>query len=437
MDEPDRGLQQPVDERVLKAGWGLPVDGGLASPGALSYRSATVRALWTYTAVAAFTIVAVVGLWMEAQELGILDRVLAGVPGSLAQLAVAEERAFLTDWLYLAGCLAIAFAFLAWLLRTHGNLAAFGVISQHGTPGVLGWWFVPFANFVQPYRVVSEVVRESAADRTEPTLRLYLWWGLWLASALVAAPLNTLSGNSSTLTAPHDALLRTMASDVLAIGSALALAAVVWWTTTRQERRAAVGETGNRPPSTVGERNAGRTLWGVGSVVMLGTMIPFVSIALLSDVKLDPRPQTVPVDQPEDLASTRVSIFDVQTGQCFTNPLDGTLFTLKVVDCGRPHTGEVYAVFDHPAGADQAYPGDDAVDYFAEEGCRAYFQAYTGESFATSPLGMWYLYPGEGTWRFDDRQTVCILGDMDGKTLQGSAQRQPRALPATPDPARA
>jgi hypothetical protein len=79
--------------------------------------------------------------------------------------------------------LVVFILFLVWLARVNRNLRDLSGEELTFTPGwVAGWFFVPFANFVMPYRVVREiwlVSRRREADRS--TELVAWWWGLTLA----------------------------------------------------------------------------------------------------------------------------------------------------------------------------------------------------------------------------------------------------------------
>jgi hypothetical protein len=89
-----------------------------------------------------------------------------------------------------------AITFLMWLHRSYRNLPALGATELRFSPGwAVGWWFVPFANFVQPVRVVTEVWQASQAAHGQNTragrraigtpLPMWLWWGLWVGSIVL------------------------------------------------------------------------------------------------------------------------------------------------------------------------------------------------------------------------------------------------------------
>ena len=77
-----------------------------------------------------------------------------------------------------------------WIYLTNANAH---VLSSDMTmrPGwAVGWFFVPLANLFMPYQGVKETWRESheAAGRYEDmdSSLLPLWWGLWIATNIIA-----------------------------------------------------------------------------------------------------------------------------------------------------------------------------------------------------------------------------------------------------------
>lgn len=85
--------------------------------------------------------------------------------------------------------------FLVWLFKAFKNLPALEVRNLEFSPGwAVGWWFIPFANLVKPYQVVSELWRESNADFDSDTFLsnqiatpsiIGWWWGLFIAGNIV------------------------------------------------------------------------------------------------------------------------------------------------------------------------------------------------------------------------------------------------------------
>ena len=85
--------------------------------------------------------------------------------------------------------------FLIWLFKAYRNLPALESRNLEFSPGwAVGWWFIPFANLVKPYQVMSELWRESDADfdtRTFLSNQIGIpsiigwWWGLFIAGNIV------------------------------------------------------------------------------------------------------------------------------------------------------------------------------------------------------------------------------------------------------------
>jgi hypothetical protein len=67
--------------------------------------------------------------------------------------------------------------FLMWLARANRNLGALSGEQMAFTPGwAVGWFFVPFANFVMPYRVVKEIWQVSRRQEKDRSTFLVGWW---------------------------------------------------------------------------------------------------------------------------------------------------------------------------------------------------------------------------------------------------------------------
>lgn len=88
-----------------------------------------------------------------------------------------------------------AILFLMWVHRAYSNLRPLGAHATDYTPGwAVGWFFVPFANLVTPYRVVKEIWTKSDPEIREPvdswqrsgaTALLGWWWRFWILGNIV------------------------------------------------------------------------------------------------------------------------------------------------------------------------------------------------------------------------------------------------------------
>lgn len=117
----------------------------------------------------------------------------------------------------------------------------------------------------------------------------------------------------------------------------------------------------------------------------------------------------------EGPTTTDVSVFDVQTGQCFAaqQEIQAEIATLSSVPCDSPHRQEAYATvaYEPPAGVQgDAFPGDSALKSWADANCAQQFQGYVGISYLDSSLFFTYLVPSARGWEQDnDRSVVCFV----------------------------
>jgi hypothetical protein len=123
------------------------------------------------------------------------------------------------------------------------------------------------------------------------------------------------------------------------------------------------------------------------------------------------------------------SVMDVKVGQCFLAPgrIEDQIKDVERVDCAKPHAQEAYATptYDAADGSGDAFPGDDALDRFAEGSCAEKFGAYVGVDYLDSSLFFTYLAPSARSWQQDDRTVLCfvtttgapLVGSVKGKAL--------------------
>lgn len=119
------------------------------------------------------------------------------------------------------------------------------------------------------------------------------------------------------------------------------------------------------------------------------------------------------------------SVFDLQVGDCFSADRD-QLETVSVVPCEEEHEYEVFSVFDHEAGGEEEYPGDEELIGYADEACQPAFEEYVGSDYQTSIWFITSLTPSAETWAVGDREIVCTVNQQDEDeepiTVSGSAE---------------
>lgn len=122
--------------------------------------------------------------------------------------------------------------------------------------------------------------------------------------------------------------------------------------------------------------------------------------------------------QPTRVPEGRVeNKFDLELTECFNEyelaneELDTVSVITTVVDCRRPHDGEVFATYFHPAVADAPYPGDEGMRTWANINCLTGFNDYIGQEFVVSELEIATINPTEDTWTGDGlhREIICYV----------------------------
>lgn len=115
-----------------------------------------------------------------------------------------------------------------------------------------------------------------------------------------------------------------------------------------------------------------------------------------------------------------VSVFEFQQGDCFAADDSDEVESLEAIPCGQEHETQVFATFDLTAAT---YPGEEAVNELADEGCLDRFDAYVGIDYQSSVFGFGTLIPTQETWdAVNDREVVCLLGRADGEPNVGTAE---------------
>lgn len=162
-----------------------------------------------------------------------------------------------------------------------------------------------------------------------------------------------------------------------------------------------------------GQRGRGMATWGLalGSLWLVG-----VIAAVAIGVAQEPDRGT----SGELTTSGDVSSSDLRLHDCVSELPEGTVRTVGVLPCAQPHLGEVYDVYDLPAGR---YPGLTQVERLGEGHCAKTLPAFLGVKPGTDDgYGVFYLYPVAASWRTGDRTVTCILSDPSGALLTGSAE---------------
>ncbi|MFI9118383.1 DUF4190 domain-containing protein [Streptomyces bikiniensis] len=127
-------------------------------------------------------------------------------------------------------------------------------------------------------------------------------------------------------------------------------------------------------------------------------------------------------------ASRSSSPFSLRTGQCFDDHGKAKDYTTEVtvVDCARPHDGEVTGGFEVTGFT--SWPGEDAIDALAEKRCETVNLAYAMDTWAI-PEDVWLFYylPSSESWKFGDRAVTCAFAS-EKKPFKGSLRADATTL---------
>lgn len=106
-------------------------------------------------------------------------------------------------------------------------------------------------------------------------------------------------------------------------------------------------------------------------------------------------------------------VFQLKVGDCLNLGEEGELSEAAVVPCDQPHTEEIYHEFELPDGD---WPGDDALNTSADEGCYDAFAEFAGIAYEDSSLDYFFLSPTESGWNdpsVADRLVQCLIFEPD------------------------
>jgi hypothetical protein len=158
-------------------------------------------------------------VWLSSVDLALQAVTIGSLFMQLSMLYLAQGDAGLTQEAadandlrqqVVAGFLVVALvvtfiALLVWVYATHANLPALGAGELEFSSGwAVGWFFVPLANLIQPYKAVSEIWHRSQPN---PLLGMAnvgghlvgWWWFLRVISGIAERGLNAFGRDADTI----------------------------------------------------------------------------------------------------------------------------------------------------------------------------------------------------------------------------------------------
>lgn len=115
------------------------------------------------------------------------------------------------------------------------------------------------------------------------------------------------------------------------------------------------------------------------------------------------------------IAACGGQVATAEVGDCVvTADIPDDVTEIPTVDCSEAHDAQVVGKFDLDDGD---FPGTDAVQSAAEEGCMSEFESFIGAAYADSSLEVSYVYPTEQTWdQANDREVICFAISAEDAT---------------------
>jgi hypothetical protein len=120
-----------------------------------------------------------------------------------------------------------------------------------------------------------------------------------------------------------------------------------------------------------------------------------------------------------------ISVFDLELGTCFDDPAfaaeeSSTIGETTAVQCFDPHDAEVYAIVPYTQTDEDAYPGEEAVQDYADDQCFDRFEDFVGIPYEESALDIATIWPTEDSWSQGDREAVCSVFHVENQKLEGT-----------------
>ena len=176
---------QPASPPPPVSGAGIPPEDGTWVSG--GYRSSWLRARFVVGLLALAIAALAISALVDIDGLGLLGAAAAGNLDQQTASAFDDLRQAV-GFLVLTFVLGSAISVLAWLSRVVDNVPPLAGSTPRRSPReAIGWWFVPVANVVVPFQIVSDAVQRLRSGADEGAERLIQpWWGLFLLATAIA-----------------------------------------------------------------------------------------------------------------------------------------------------------------------------------------------------------------------------------------------------------
>ena len=174
---------------------------------------------------------------------------------TLAEAEQADNRVGAAGVVWLVVFVVTAIVWCVWQHRAQRNAIELADGKLEFTPGwAVGWWFVPFANFVKPFQTVRELWKASHGGHNARVVATWSaigwWWGLWLSAGVLGRIIVRVgSPNDLSGFVRHDTW-EIVANGIIVVAAILAIM-IVRSVVALQERSVAQPVPGPVPPMPI------------------------------------------------------------------------------------------------------------------------------------------------------------------------------------------
>jgi hypothetical protein len=193
------------------------------------YRSGHLLSLWIVAGLIASAVTSVFTIAFRASYINTVSNVRAGLPVSDGEVSMGLDRIRAIGGISALIIAVTAILWVIWQFRGQKNVRALGAANLRFAPGwVVGWWFIPVANYAMPYLTMRELYKASDPDAgavewaaMATPLLLPLWWAAWLLRQILAVAAGTVTSGDTAGTTEH--LNHVIAAEGLLITGEVAL----------------------------------------------------------------------------------------------------------------------------------------------------------------------------------------------------------------------
>ncbi len=169
-----------------------------------------------------------------------------------ADLAVSEVAQILIGLLVMVLAVALIIMICRWIFRAGWNVRHLGAKRLEISPGMaVGWYFVPFANLVMPFRAMREIwlASHDPLGWREASVPLITgWWVLWLVAGVVNNIAFRAALSAETLQQLNTTEMISIGGYVLSMGASLLFMRVVQGVQRAQDRAQGQVQPAQTPP---------------------------------------------------------------------------------------------------------------------------------------------------------------------------------------------